>query len=179
MRKSDYCLNATEICAAAGGPKPRRSVKVFSGDLGSVRLSAALGFRSKKACLFLRELKLLNAMKSLLSHAPIDMQQRQYKFLECGGILIAYIPSHRIISVTHLLKLGNQEHSLQWFVDKNPQIRTSSSAEVRRTGPSHLLGTYISFENAVILCRFFEVPSSPIEQLRTGLFAFPYLRRLL
>jgi hypothetical protein len=180
MRTSDCFLNATEICAAAGLSKHARDKY-----LGKIKSRGVLSKGNRSSWVsfpdgvFLSEVvNLFDDMKALLSHASISLpeeenyllQGRQYKFLECGGISIAYSPFGRVVNATHLLKLGNRGYNdLQRFLCMNPQIRS----EVRRCGENHIRGTYISFEDAERLCQFYELQSGPIEQLRTGSIGEP------
>jgi hypothetical protein len=179
MRMSDYCLSATDICAAAGISKSERDKYIrLLRKRGNWAAGRKLWVPFQDGVFLSHAVNLLDDMKALLSHAPISLREeenyllqgRQYKFLECGGISIAYLPSGRVVNATHLLQLGNQGYNeLQRFLSRNPQIRT----EVRRDGENHIRGTYISFEDAERLCQFCKLQSGPIERLRTGSIGEP------
>ncbi|KAB5536161.1 hypothetical protein GE09DRAFT_1141598 [Coniochaeta sp. 2T2.1] len=173
MRMSDYYLNATEICAAAGLSKSERArYRRLLQKRGVLdRESSWVPFQDG---VFLSEaVNLIDDLKPLFTHAPIDLPEQGnyllqgwtqlppgYEFLEYGGISIAYMPSARVVNAAHLLRLATRRHNLRGFLSRNPQVR----AEIHG-GPRNIKGTYISFEDAVLLCQHFDLNSSPIDQL--------------
>jgi hypothetical protein len=85
--------------------------------------------------------------------------------LECDGISIAYIPSTRLVNATHLLKVGHKHRfELRKFLSRHPQIPTEAYLG-RYIGGRSIAGTYITYEDAVLVCQFFTLRSDPIEQL--------------
>ena len=66
---------------------------------------------------------------------------------------IAYRPAERTVNTPQLLRLGNiSRNKLVTFFKANPKI----NKDIRPGHPS-VSGSYISFEDALILCTFFGI----------------------
>lgn len=176
MRMSDYCLNATDICAAAGLNKQARDM--YFDRLKSRGVLFTEGRRwwvqFQDGVFLSGAVNLLDEMKPLLSHARVSLptqgnyllQERRpppqgYEFLEWRGIFIAYMPSARMVNATHLLKVCNERRDLRTFLSKNPHIQTTVQ---KRVAPK-VRGTYIGFKDAVQLCQFLNLSSDLIGKM--------------
>ncbi len=111
-----------------------------------------------------------NDMEPLLSYPPllpppIADTRDGYAGLSCDDKQIVYQPSKRMINATHLVKLEEiSRNMLPDFFAKNPQI----TKEIRRGGDSQIQGTYISFEDAQVLCAHFNLFSTSVQGLLTA-----------
>lgn len=91
-------------------------------------------------------------------------RQDGYAGLSCGDKEIVYRPSKRMINATHLAKLGEvSQYKLLNFFAKNPQI----NKEIRR-GYAQISGTYISFDDAQVLCALFNIFYPSVQSLLTA-----------
>ncbi|KND93537.1 Serine/threonine-protein kinase RAD53 [Tolypocladium ophioglossoides CBS 100239] len=78
---------------------------------------------------------------------------------------IAYRPSDRTINATHLLKSGDiPRRNLRRFFAEHPGI----AKQIYRQCRSDFQGTYISYEDAQVLCTHFKLSPGPIERLMAG-----------
>ena len=85
-----------------------------------------------------------------------------FEVLDTSNSKIAYKLTAQYINVAHLGKLYNIEHyKLSQFFSDHLYI----DKQVKRSSPGHLQGSYISFEDAWVLCAHFKVSYCPVERL--------------
>ncbi|KAK0749593.1 hypothetical protein B0T18DRAFT_389153 [Schizothecium vesticola] len=85
-----------------------------------------------------------------------------FELLDTGDGKIAYKPTARYVNAAHLGKLYNMDpHKLSQFFSDHQHI----DKQVKRGNPGHLQGTYISFDDARLLCAHFNMSYHPIERL--------------
>lgn len=180
MRTSDYSLNATEMCAAAGLDSSKRQAYINRfkrhGVLTRDQRKSWVPFND--GVFLCQALGLTSDLRQLFSCAPLvvppeevnyllQKEKRQlhspegYQTLKWGQIDIAYVPSARTVNATHLLKLGNiRKARLKGFFSQYPDIQKS----ILRGNPL-VQGTYVNFDDATLFCKHFGLDLSPVHQL--------------
>jgi hypothetical protein len=185
MRISDYKLNASEICNAAGLNKSerRKYLRILkSRDIVTVE-KRHFWVPFQDGVFLCQVLKLAKELNALFSKAPINIPleeenyflsevpqkvgllPKEYAVLQWNEVEIVYNPSKRTVNVTHLIKLGNN-------INRATLANFLSSLETPKTviwGHSKAQGSYISFEDedARKLCQHFGLSQDPIEELLT------------
>ncbi|KAI1421201.1 hypothetical protein F5Y12DRAFT_768956 [Xylaria sp. FL1777] len=186
MRTPDHQLNASEILKFQ--PAQRRSClrKLKSRSIGTKGRKLEDYWVPFRDGVFLcQAIGLENDLMPLLSHPGLPLPLRQdnyllrrnrrhqpgkelgngYASLLHGDHTIVYQPIKEIVNATHLLKLGdNPQNKLAKFFAANPTI----AKEIVRRGNWMVLGTYISFKDAISLCHYFELNVSPVQRLLHG-----------
>lgn len=188
MRTSDYRLNAFQILSAAGTDKTKRDLY-----LRRLKRREAIERTTEKGeawvpfqdgVFLCQAVDLQSELGPLLSYArlalpergenyflvPEKPRQRQlnerpvqgYATLLYNNRVIAYKPVERSVNVTHLLKLGDiPRPELAKFFKKNPAIMR----QVHRHGDTNVLGTYMSYEDALVLSAHFNLSLEPVKRL--------------
>ncbi|PHH72470.1 hypothetical protein CDD80_4512 [Ophiocordyceps camponoti-rufipedis] len=169
MRKSDFHLNASQILSAAGLTKSQRDLRVRSlRSQGVTTIQEPDGpevwvpFRD--GVFLCQRVGLESELASLLSWAPCDMPDRQENYLaqverlEWSGQLIAHRPYQGTINAAHLLRLSGSRQRLGHFFARNPGIKKQVHYGEHR-------GTYVSYEDARVLCLHLGLDPGPIDDL--------------
>jgi hypothetical protein len=185
MRISDYRLNASAICNAAGLNKNERSKYIsILQSRGVVTYTTVKGMSKhswvpfQDGVFLCQALKLAKQMEGLFSKAPIAIPAerenyflspasrkavlpKEYAAMEWNNMEMVYIPSKGLINAAHVLKLGDKIYRSQLskflldFKISNTVVRGNPRAQ----------GTYISFQDARQLCQHFDLSLDPIEEL--------------
>ncbi|KAI0143499.1 hypothetical protein GGR57DRAFT_508090 [Xylariaceae sp. FL1272] len=189
MRTTDQQLNAFEILKATNLPSAKRNLwlcKLKSYGVvvkGRKRGDYWVPFRD--GVFLCQAIGLEDDLKPLLSCPGLSLPLRQdnylvqrkrrrqpgkkldngYACLLHGGHTIVYQPIKEIVNATHLLKLGDvPRQQLATFFAANSGI----AKEIVNRGSSIILGTYISFKDAISLCYHFDLDISPVQRLLQG-----------
>lgn len=125
--------------------------------------------------------KLENDLEPLLSYPSLPYSNREDNYLLacekrprfkkeppngyanvlCGDHVIAYRLAEKTVNATHLLRLVNNPRSkLTKFFATNPEINKDI-----RLGHAPVAGTYISFDDALILCTSFGINPELVRNL--------------
>ena len=175
MRASDFHLNANQILSAGTSHRTKRTrllAKLKSRGVESKHLEhdddTWVPFTD--GVFLCQAVELEKDLKPLLSHPSLSYPNRDENYLlsrekrPCLNRIgyatmshedhfIAYRPAERTVNAPHLLRLGNiSRKKLVTFFKANPKI----NKDIRSGHPS-VSGSYISFEDALILCTFFGI----------------------
>ncbi|KAI1358431.1 hypothetical protein F5Y08DRAFT_350852 [Xylaria arbuscula] len=189
MRTPGHQLNASEILKATNlQPAMRKSWlgKLKSHGVGAKGMKRGDCWVPFQDGVFLcQAIGLKDDLKPLLSHPGLSLPLREdnyllrrkrrrqpgkeldngYASLLHGGHTIVYQPIKEIVNATHLLKLGDiPRRRLANFFAANSGI----AKEIVNRGSLMVLGTYISFQDAISLCHYFELDVSPVQRLLQG-----------
>jgi hypothetical protein len=175
MRTSDHWLNASEILLASELSRATRNRYLRElnrrGFRAEGRLPVWVPFRD--GVFVCQVAGLEDELEPLLSVAALACPLRAenyllllpddaFEVLDTGDGKIAYKPTARYVNAAHLGKLYKIDpHKLAQFFSDHPHM----DKQVKRGTPGHLQGTYISFEDARVLCAHFKVGYHPIERL--------------
>ncbi|KAL1855292.1 hypothetical protein VTK73DRAFT_8585 [Phialemonium thermophilum] len=84
-----------------------------------------------------------------------------YETLWAGDQEVSYQPSSRMINATHLARLNNiEKHRISQYFRGNPAV----DRHVVR-GKPRVSGTYVSYENALNFCKYFNIDLKPLKHL--------------
>ena len=193
MRTSDYRLNATQICNAAG--LHRNRLRPYLENLKShcnVTITKDKGLPKQSWVPFTdgvylsQALSLFDELKPLFSQASFDVPGKEenyllrdqctkakpssgyelpdgYKALQRDGTSIIYMPSTRKVHAVQLLKLGNIRHP-------SAQLayflsRNQQIVKEVQVGHRRTQGTYVDYEDARLLCQHFNLSGDPIDEI--------------
>jgi hypothetical protein len=180
MRTADHWLNASEILAASDLSRSRRHhyLRELSrrGFPAEGRLPVWVPFRD--GVLVCQAAGLEDELEPLLSNVALARPTREENYLllldepeqphdgfgvlDTGDGKIAYKPTERYVNAAHLRELyGITQKKMSEFFSEHPYI----DKQVWRGTPVYLRGSYISYENARVLCAHFKVSCGPIERL--------------
>ncbi|KAI4287430.1 MAG: hypothetical protein L6R35_003314 [Caloplaca aegaea] len=185
MRKTDYKLDAAQICTVAELHKGQR--RNYMDRLKSrchvEQVKAKTGrdhqwIPFKDGVFLCQALKLCVELGPLLSYASTDIpgedenyflkRQRpqpnlpvQYKGLQWDDKLVVYLPSTRKVNATHLLNVYHVPSTkLAQFFSQNRPV----SKQIVK-GRTAYQGTYINFEDARLLCQHFHLSEDLVDEI--------------
>ncbi|KAL8913494.1 MAG: hypothetical protein Q9171_001682 [Xanthocarpia ochracea] len=185
MCKTDYKLDAAQICNVAGLNKGHRRnyMKILKSHCHVAQVKAKTGrdhhwIPFKDGVFLCQALRLYGELSPLLSYASADTPREEenyflnpqrpqanlpveYKGLQWDDKLIVYMPSTRKVNAAHLLKVHDVPRAkLAQFFSQNRQV----SKQIVQGGVAYQ-GTYISFENARLLCQHFHFSEDVVEEI--------------
>ncbi|KAL8855699.1 MAG: hypothetical protein Q9178_007665 [Gyalolechia marmorata] len=185
MRKTDYRLDASQICSVAGLNKEHRRnyMNILKSHCHVAQVKAQTGrdhhwIPFKDGVFLCQALKLHGELSPLLSYASADIPREEenyflnrkrpqanlpveYKGLQWDDKLIVYMPSTRNVNATHLLKVHHVPRAkLGQFFSQNRQV----SKDIVQ-GVVAYQGTYISFKDARLLCQHFHFSEDVVDEI--------------
>lgn len=184
MRRSDFHLNAFQINAAANVAQTTRNrlLKRFKEcGIGSIDIenrSRQYWVPFPDGVFLCRVVGLEDELRPLLSYSPLALFKQEDNYLatlaqnkslpkrfsglQHGEHTIVFQPFRRMINATHILKAGNIPlESLKDFLEQNSGI----AKEVRLSGNFRICETYISFDEASVLCQYFNLRFAAVQYL--------------
>ena len=178
MRISDFQLNASEVLTVANLHGAMR--KKWRRKFGERGIKSQARNRRRElwvpfpdGVFLCQAVGLENDLKPLLCYSSLPLPPRSQNYLldslfaelKYDDRIIAYLPSKRVINITHLLQTSNVSLSrLRIFFKNHPGI----AKETIEQGDSRIVGTYISFEDANILCNCFGLNFELAQDLLAG-----------
>ncbi|POR35146.1 Serine/threonine-protein kinase RAD53 [Tolypocladium paradoxum] len=188
MRKLDFQLNASQIFSTAdvAEDKKQRYITTFKQrGVANITIGKRHVWVPFRDGVFLcQAVSLEDELMPLLSYASLPLPKLEdnylvvrkrwtlankpvdgYACLQCGDHVVAYQPSESTINAAHLLKLGGiPTWKLKRFFAAHPEI----AKQVCRPLRFDLAGTYISYNDARLLCTYFDLNPDPVKRLMTG-----------
>lgn len=180
MRKSDFHLNASQINVATNVAQTKRNrwLKKFKEHgIGSIDRSRQYWVPFLDGVFLCRVVGLEDELRPLLSYSPLTVPKQQDNYLvvlpkdkslpEGFSVLqhgehIVFQPFSRMINATHILKAGNIPlERLKDFFEQNSGI----AKEIKKGGDVRIVGTYISFDEAPVLCQYFNLRFAAVQYL--------------
>ncbi|KAL8654597.1 MAG: hypothetical protein Q9210_001410 [Variospora velana] len=185
MRKTDYKLDAAQICTVAGLQKgqQRNHMDILKSHCYVEQVKAKTGrdhawIPFKDGVFLCQALKLCGELGPLLSHASADIPREEenyflnrprtqanlpveYKGLQWDNKLVVYMPSTRKVNATHLLSVHHVPRAklAQFFSQNRPVSKQIVQGRVAYQG------TYINFEDARLLCQHFHFSEDLVDEI--------------
>lgn len=185
MRKTDYKLDATQICDAARLQNVhRRNYMSILRQHCKVTQFKAVGAQKhswvpfKDGVFLCQALKLCGELGPLLSHASAEIPREEenyflnrqkprvnlpaeYEGVQWDDKLLVYMPILWKVNATHLLKIHDIPMAkLAQFISHNHQV----SKQVVRGGAAYS-GTYINLEDARLLCQHLHLSEDLVDEI--------------
>ncbi|KAL9013439.1 MAG: hypothetical protein Q9173_001866 [Seirophora scorigena] len=185
MRKTDYKLDAAQICKVAELHKGHRRnyMDLLKSHCHVAQVKAKTGrdhawIPFKDGVFLCQALNLYGELRPLLSLASADIPREEenyflnrrrpqaklpveYKGLQWDDKLVVYMPSARRVNATHLLKVHDVPRAkLAQFFSQNRPV----SKQVVQGGTAYR-GTYINFEDARLLCQHFHFGEDLVDEI--------------
>ncbi|KAL9019543.1 MAG: hypothetical protein Q9185_003163 [Variospora sp. 1 TL-2023] len=185
MRKTDYKLDAAQICTVAELHKAQRRnyMDMLKSRCQVEQVKAKTGrdhawIPFKDGVFLCQALKLCGELGPLLSYASADIPGEEenyflnrqkpqanlpveYKGLQWDEKLVVYMPSAQKVNATHLLNVHHVPSTkLAQFFSQNRQV----SKQIVK-GRTAYQGTYIHYENARLLCQHFHFSEDLVDEI--------------
>lgn len=184
MRISDFHLNASQIMAAANVEQTKRNrifKKFKESGIGSIDIenrSRQYWVPFSDGVFLCRIVGLEDELRFLFLYSPLALPKQEDNYLvvsarnkslpegfsglQCGEHTIVFQPFRRMINVTHVFKAGSIPlPSLKNFFEQNPGI----AEKTKLGGNLRISGTYISFDDASVLCQYFNLRLAAVQYL--------------